>query len=63
MSKDKCKKCGSENIILVEYEYTNSEYYDGISEIECKDCGVRIGRWSGKELTDGEIEKRYGGKK
>ncbi len=35
------------------------EDYDGISEIKCDDCGVRIGRWSGKELKDGEIEKRF----
>jgi len=61
MEKDKCKKCGSENIIMVEYDYTSPEHYDGISEIDCRDCGVRIGRWSDKELAEGEIEKRYGG--
>lgn len=47
---------------MVEYNYSSPERYDGISEIDCKDCGVRIGRWSGKELAKGEIEKRYGGK-
>ncbi len=56
----KCKKCGSENIIMVEYDLINPYHYDGISEIDCNDCGVRIGRWSGKELLEGEIEKQYG---
>ncbi len=59
---ENCKKCGSGNIILVEYAPGSPERYDGISEIKCNDCGVRIGRWSGKELADGEIEKRYGGR-
>lgn len=54
---EKCKKCGSENIILVEYPYDNPNYYDGISEIFCSSCKTRIGRWSGKELADGEFEK------
>ncbi len=58
--KEKCKKCGSENIIMVEYEPTHPDYYDGISEIDCRDCGARIGRWSGKELAEGEFEKKYG---
>lgn len=60
MEKEKCKKCGSENIVLVEYAYDNPEHYDGISEIYCQKCGARFGRWSDKELTDGEFEKRYG---
>lgn len=60
---EKCIKCGSQNIMLVEYEYGSPERYDGVSEIDCKDCGVRIGRWSGKELTDGEVEKRLGRQK
>ncbi|MFA7244893.1 MAG: hypothetical protein WC070_01780 [Candidatus Magasanikbacteria bacterium] len=58
----KCKKCGSKNIIYVEYSYDSPERYDGVSEIDCKDCGARFGRWSGKELKEGEAEKRYGGK-
>lgn len=62
-NEKKCKKCGSENIIMVEYEIIHPDYYDGISEINCQDCGVRIGRWSGKELTEGESEKPYGRKK
>lgn len=59
--ENKCKKCGSENIIMVEYEGMHPDHYDGISEINCNDCGVRFGRWSGKELIDGEFEK-VGGK-
>lgn len=62
MEKEKCKKCGGENIIMVEYSYDNPEHYDGVSEINCKDCFARFGRWSGKELVEGEIEKRFGKK-
>jgi DNA-directed RNA polymerase subunit RPC12/RpoP len=56
---EKCKKCGSTNIILMQYMMT-TEDYDGISEIKCNDCGARIGRWTGKELKEGELEPRYG---
>lgn len=58
----KCKKCGSENIVMVEYSWDSPEHYDGVSEILCKDCGARFGRWSGKELAKGEVEKRFGRK-
>lgn len=57
-----CQKCGSKNIVEVEYDHTSPEHYDGISEIYCRDCKSRFGRWSGKELTNGETEKRFGGK-
>ena len=63
MEKEICKKCGRENILMVEYEPGSPEFYDGISEIQCRDCGARFGRWSGKELAEGEIEKRWGGSK
>lgn len=56
----KCRNCGSKNIVHVEYDYTNPEHYDGVSEIACLDCKARYGRWSGKRLADGESEKRYG---
>ena len=59
MEKEKCKKCGSQNIIMVEYDMMRPEHYDGISEIDCKDCGTRIGRWSGKELGLDEMESRH----
>ena len=54
-----CEKCHTD-YIMVEYSYDNPEHYDGISEYFCPDCKVRIGRWSGKTLKDGEVEKRYG---
>lgn len=41
----------------VEYTHDNPERYDGVSEVECRDCGARFGRWSGKELAEGEAEK------
>ena len=62
MEKEKCQKCGSENIVMLEYSWDSPEHYDGISEIVCKNCGARFGRWSGKKLAEGEIEKRFGGK-
>lgn len=31
MIKEKCKKCGSENIIMIEYSWDSPEHYDGIS--------------------------------
>lgn len=62
MEDEKCKKCGSKNIVMIEYGYNSPERYDGVSEIDCKDCGARFGRWSGKELAEGELEKRFGGK-
>ena len=43
----------------VEYSMT-PEDYDGVSEWCCDTCGKRYGRWTGKELKDGELERRYG---
>lgn len=62
MEREICKKCGSENILMVEYDPMMPKHYDGISEIRCNDCGVRIGRWSGRELQEGELEPRGGRK-
>jgi hypothetical protein len=59
---EKCKKCGSENIVMVQYDWRHPEHYDGVSEIVCQDCKCRIGRWTGKELTEDEFEKKYGRK-
>jgi len=47
---------------MVEYAYGEPEHYDGVSEIVCNTCKARFGRWSGKELAEGEVEKRYGRK-
>ncbi len=44
---------------LIGVEYLGG--YDGVSEWLCPDCGVRVGRWSGRVLSDGETEQRYGG--
>lgn len=55
-----CPKCQSTNLIYVEYTYNVPEYYDGASEINCLDCNYREGRWSGKELAEGELEPKYG---
>ena len=57
-----CPKCGSHNVIGLEYSYDMKEHYDGISEWTCGDCKYREGRWTGKELKDNEVEKRFGGK-
>jgi DNA-directed RNA polymerase subunit RPC12/RpoP len=57
-----CKNCGSKNIIGIEYSYLHPEHYDGISEWQCQDCNTRIGRWTGKELTDEEVEYKFGTK-
>ena len=62
MEGQKCKKCGSKNIIMVEYDYANPEYYDGASEIDCQDCGARFGRWSSRKLSEGEFERKFGEK-
>ena len=53
-----CPKCHAE-LWGVEYCLTPCDY-DGVSEWKCMDCGYRVGRWSGKELHDGELEGRYG---
>ena len=62
MKKETCKKCNSENIILIEYGF-GPYRYDGISEIKCNDCDIRIGRWTGNELKEGEFEPPFGNKK
>lgn len=60
MDQTNCKECQSTNITLIEYHPLSPEYYDGASEIHCEDCSTRFGRWSGKKLAEGEIEKPYG---
>lgn len=58
-----CPKCRSD-MIGVEYSWDTPEHYDGVSEWRCSnthDCGIRIGRWTLRELKAGEVEKRYGG--
>ena len=50
-------------VILVEYWYDNPNRYDGISEISCKDCGKRYGRWTNNVLKENEFEPPYGDSK
>lgn len=55
----KCPACGATtNLTGVQYQGTYEDY-DGVSEWLCK-CGTRWGRWTGKILIDGDIERRYG---
>jgi len=48
----------------VEYSHGSIESYDGVSEWWCNQeaggCGLRIGRWSEKELQKGEVESALG---
>lgn len=40
----------------------STQDYDGVSEWTCVEgCKLRLGRWSGKRLEKGYIERRYGG--
>lgn len=57
---DKCK-CGNTEFIHIEYHGMHPDHYDGVSELRCTKCETRYGRWTEKELEDGESEKSYGG--
>lgn len=50
--------CGL-SMTAVQYVLTSQDY-DGVSEYHCAGCGRRVGRWSGLELHEGQIEGRYG---
>ena len=58
----KCPKCGNDNIIGMEYA-AGPYRYDGVSEYRCLKCDYRQGRWTGKELKEGEWEPPFGKKK
>lgn len=60
MSYRDCPDCAAE-MSAHEYGYDSPNRYDGISEWVCPKCGLRIGRWSGKRLEEGEEEPRWGG--
>jgi hypothetical protein len=47
-------------IIGVEYANGSKDRYDGVSEWQCPHCGIRVGRWSGHVLADGETEPPFG---
>jgi hypothetical protein len=55
-----CPKDHSHEVTHEEYPHDVPEHYDGVSEIHCLDCGKRYGRWTGKELAEGEKEPRFG---
>lgn len=55
-----CSRCSSTCVTGVEYGYPNRERHDGVSEWQCQECNYREGRWTGKEIHDGELESRYG---
>ena len=56
---NKCPDC--HNIMIgIEYSHDHPEHYDGISEWQCPNCKLRLGRWTNKRLRDGEIEHRMG---
>jgi len=63
--RDACPDCGGE-LSGVEYAYGTPERYDGVSEWWCAGtwnsggCGLRIGRWTGNRLAEGEREPRFG---
>jgi hypothetical protein len=63
MAETGCPECGGPQF-TVEYAYGSPQRYDGVSEYRRQDddaCGVRVGRWSGKRLAEGEEERRFGG--
>lgn len=54
-----CPKC-QQYMIGVQYAWDHPEHYDGVSEWMCIACELRIGRWSGRELGQNEVEPRCG---
>ena len=58
-SEPKCPTCGAGIGVMVEYDYTHPERYDGVSEYRCEQ-GHRWGRWSGRVLTGSDYERRWG---
>lgn len=54
-----CPDCG-DGMGGVQYALTSQDY-DGVSEWYCSRCRIRLGRWSGLRLKEGEIERRHGG--
>lgn len=63
LAKGFCQACGRETQVLgVEYEITDRNHYDGISEWKCLVCGRREGRWTGRVLQGGDSEPRFGGR-
>lgn len=56
-----CARCDQTVMpIGVQYSYDSPEHYDGVSEWNCPRCGRREGRWTGRVLTGGASEPRFG---
>ncbi len=55
-----CPKCNAPGMIAVQYHHTSKNHIDGPSEWFCFKCKYRQGRWTGKELKEGEEELRCG---
>ncbi len=61
MTEQECPACSFVGLMhAIEYAYTDPNRYDGISEWRCPDCGTRIGRWTGRVLTEGMSEPPFG---
>lgn len=60
MTDNICPTCG--NLILAgrQYAYGDPCHYDGVSEWYCPVCETRIGRWTGRILTEGQAEPPFG---
>lgn len=56
----RCNKGVEGHIGTVQYSYDHPEHYDGVSEYRCMLCGRREGRWTGRILTGGASEPRFG---
>lgn len=54
----RCPRC-LQPMMGIQYALTPCDY-DGTSEYACDQCALRVGRWSGLTLGEGELEARYG---
>jgi hypothetical protein len=53
-----CIACNTPNVVMIEYDWTNPQHWDGVSEYHCLSCNTRWGRWSGKILGSNEYEDK-----
>ena len=58
-----CPKCGGHDFTGIQYGRGVGDepplhpcHYDGVSEWRCNGCGTRIGRWSLRQLAEGDHE-------
>lgn len=56
-----CSRCDKNVMALsCQYDHDHPEHWDGASEFSCPRCGRREGRWTGRVLTGGASEPRFG---